>query len=100
MIVLFTFFHVVSFATQVPYFGSPDVVLQDVQCNGAEFSLANCTSPGIGFTDSNCSFPPFIAGVICQQGNEVMVIVQTFTVKCKEAFFVLFFFVLVHVATP
>ena len=65
-----------SFATQVEYNGFPEVVLQDVQCNGTEFSLAQCGGPGVGFTDSNCSFPMFIAGVRCQEGKEVYYIVK------------------------
>ena len=73
-IMQFKFSILVSFATQVPYFGGPDVVLQDLQCNGTEFSLTDCPSPGVGFTDSNCSFPIYIASVRCQQGEEVMTV--------------------------
>ena len=116
---LFIFSILVSFATQVPYFGGPDVVLQDVQCNGTEFSLTDCPSPGVGFTDSNCTFPIYIAGVRCQQGNDVMTVQShnnplvretkvTFSYQnsvivspktaimlrtCKEDFFVLFLFI-------
>ena len=65
---------------QVPYFGGREVVLQDVECSGTEFSLIECPGPPVGFTFGDCTSPPFIAGVQCQQGNEVMIIVQIFTV--------------------
>ena len=79
MIVLFPFPRTVSTATQVPYFGDPEVVLQDVRCSGTEFTLTECFSLGVN-VDSNCNFPIYIAGVQCQRGKEVMNIVLTIMV--------------------